>query len=227
MYLHRGCEQQVKITEETTTSSSRIFIKVIFQELSEQWGIKKLVDRLREEELKPFFDLRSFLEQANAQAAEDAQKAAAERAMEEESSSSSSSSSDSSDSDSDSDDDDSDDSDSSDSDSGGIGQCCVDVHQCVSAQEKADLIVSETFGVLLLQEGCLRSFVHGRERLLLPCTPFAASVPAVVPCGGAQAARLLGSAQLRKATGGAVPAELRHMARWRDTGEDEKDREMR
>ncbi|CAK9048766.1 Pre-mRNA-splicing factor CWC22 [Durusdinium trenchii] len=137
---------QVKITEETTTSSSRIFIKVIFQELSEQWGIKKLVDRLREEELKPFFvglfpkdhpknvrfainyftaiglgvlteDLRSFLEQANAQAAEDAQKAAAERAMEEESSSSSSSSSDSSDSDSDSDDDDSDDSDSSDSDS--------------------------------------------------------------------------------------------------------------
>ncbi|CAK9050754.1 unnamed protein product [Durusdinium trenchii] len=46
---------QVKITEETTTSSSRIFIKVIFQELSEQWGIKKLVDRLREEELKPFF----------------------------------------------------------------------------------------------------------------------------------------------------------------------------
>ncbi|CAK9050750.1 unnamed protein product, partial [Durusdinium trenchii] len=85
-------------------------------------------------------------------------------------------------------------------------------------EEKADLIVSETFGVLLLQEGCLRSFVHGRERLLLPCTPFAASVPAVVPCGGAQAARLLGSAQLRKATGGAVPAELRHMARWRDTG---------
>ncbi|CAJ1386664.1 unnamed protein product [Effrenium voratum] len=84
---------QVKISEETTTSSSRIFIKVIFQELSELWGIKKLVDRLREEELKPFFvglfpkdhpknvrfainyftaiglgvlteDLRSFLEQA-------------------------------------------------------------------------------------------------------------------------------------------------------------------
>ena len=94
---------QVKITEETTNSSSRVFIKVIFQELSEQWGIKKLVDRLREEELKPFFvglfpkdhpksarfainyftaiglgiltaDLRTFLEQANAQAAADAQK---------------------------------------------------------------------------------------------------------------------------------------------------------
>ncbi|CAL1140617.1 unnamed protein product [Cladocopium goreaui] len=136
---------QVKISEETTTSSSRIFIKVIFQELSEQWGVKKLVDRLREDELKPFFvglfpkdhpknvrfainyftaiglgvlteDLRTFLEQANAQAAEDAQRAAEERAVEEESSSSSSSdSSDSSDSDSDSDDSDS--SDSSDSSS--------------------------------------------------------------------------------------------------------------
>lgn len=130
---------QVKITEETTTSSSRIFIKVIFQELSEQWGVKKLVDRLREDELKPFFvglfpkdhpknvrfainyftaiglgvlteDLRIFLEQANAQAAEDAQRAAEERAVEEESSSSSSDSSDS-------DSDDSDSSDSSDSSS--------------------------------------------------------------------------------------------------------------
>jgi len=134
---------QVKITEETTTSSSRIFIKVVFQELSEQWGIKKLVDRLREDELKPFFvglfpkdhpknvrfainyftaiglgvlteDLRTFLEQANAQAAADAQKAAEERAMDE-ASGSSSSSSDSSDS-SDSDSDDSDDSNDSSSD---------------------------------------------------------------------------------------------------------------
>merc|ERR1712156_871550 len=47
--------QLVRITEETTTSSSRIFIKVIFQELSEQWGIKKLVDRLLEPELQQFF----------------------------------------------------------------------------------------------------------------------------------------------------------------------------
>jgi len=46
---------QVRITEETTTSSSRIFIKVIFQELSEQWGIKKLVDRLHEPELQQYF----------------------------------------------------------------------------------------------------------------------------------------------------------------------------
>merc|ERR1719229_2062111 len=45
---------QVRITEETTTSSSRIFIKVIFQELSEQWGIPKLAERLREPEMDPF-----------------------------------------------------------------------------------------------------------------------------------------------------------------------------
>merc|ERR1711870_220147 len=45
----------VRITEETTTSSSRIFIKVIFQELSEQWGIKKLAERLQEPDLQQFF----------------------------------------------------------------------------------------------------------------------------------------------------------------------------
>merc|ERR1712060_803831 len=45
----------VRITEETTTSSSRIFIKVIFQELSEQWGIKKLAERLREPDLQSHF----------------------------------------------------------------------------------------------------------------------------------------------------------------------------
>merc|ERR1712194_53326 len=46
---------QVRITEETTTSSSRIFIKVIFQELSEQWGIKKLAERLVEPDLRVHF----------------------------------------------------------------------------------------------------------------------------------------------------------------------------
>merc|ERR550537_749797 len=45
----------IRITEETTTSSSRIFVKVIFQELSEQWGIKKLAERLLEEELQQYF----------------------------------------------------------------------------------------------------------------------------------------------------------------------------
>merc|ERR1712194_872559 len=47
--------QQVRVTEETTTSSSRIFIKVIFQELSEQWGIKKLAERLVEPDLQVHF----------------------------------------------------------------------------------------------------------------------------------------------------------------------------
>lgn len=50
-----GLFQTIKITEETTTSSSRIFIKVIFQELSEQWGVKKLSERLSDPEQAPFF----------------------------------------------------------------------------------------------------------------------------------------------------------------------------
>merc|ERR1712187_980362 len=45
----------IRITEETSTSSSRIFIKVIFQELSEQWGIQKLDERLKEPELQQYF----------------------------------------------------------------------------------------------------------------------------------------------------------------------------
>merc|ERR1712216_1111855 len=49
LFLH------IKITEDTTTSSSRIFIKVIFQELAEQWGVKKVDERLREESLQQSF----------------------------------------------------------------------------------------------------------------------------------------------------------------------------
>merc|ERR1712064_245317 len=45
----------IRITEETSTSSSRIFVKVIFQELSEQWGIQKLAERLKEPELEQYF----------------------------------------------------------------------------------------------------------------------------------------------------------------------------
>jgi pre-mRNA-splicing factor CWC22 len=117
---------QVRITEETTTSSSRIFIKVIFQELSEQWGIKKLAARLKEEEQQQFFgglfpkdhpknvrfainyftaiglgvlteDLRKFLEKEGARASEQAKQAAQDMADE---ISTTSSDSDSSDSDS-------------------------------------------------------------------------------------------------------------------------------
>ena len=38
----------IKITEEDTTSSSRIFIKILFQDLAEELGLKKLNERLRE-----------------------------------------------------------------------------------------------------------------------------------------------------------------------------------
>ena len=34
------------VTEEETTSSSRIFIKILFQEIAEYLGLKKLVERL-------------------------------------------------------------------------------------------------------------------------------------------------------------------------------------
>merc|ERR1712093_304414 len=40
--------QNIVLTEETTTSSSRIFIKVMLQELSEQWGIRKLHERFQD-----------------------------------------------------------------------------------------------------------------------------------------------------------------------------------
>ncbi|CAE8599211.1 unnamed protein product [Polarella glacialis] len=130
---------QIRITEETTTSSSRIFIKVIFQELSEQWGVKKLVARLKDEEQQQFFtglfprdhpknirfainyftaiglgvlteDLRSYLEQAQSQQAAAGRAQAAEESSSESSSSSDSDSSDSDDSSDSSDTDDSDDS---------------------------------------------------------------------------------------------------------------------
>jgi len=130
----------IRITEETTTSSSRIFVKVILQELSEQWGIKKLAERFKEPTLAEFFDglfpkdhpknirfainyytaiglgvltedLRDYLEKVGPQLAAQAKaQAAAMAAAEEESDSDSDSSSSSSSSDSDS-------SDSSDSDS--------------------------------------------------------------------------------------------------------------
>ena len=45
----------IELTEEKTTSSSRIFIKIVFQELSEQMGLNKLNERLNEETLQEFF----------------------------------------------------------------------------------------------------------------------------------------------------------------------------
>ncbi|KAF4624253.1 hypothetical protein G7Y89_g13920 [Cudoniella acicularis] len=46
----------VHLNEEETTSSSRIFIKILFQELSEAMGMPKLQARLRDDILRPYFE---------------------------------------------------------------------------------------------------------------------------------------------------------------------------
>ena len=38
--------ETIRLTEEDTTSSGRVFIKVLFQDLSEYMGLSKLNDRL-------------------------------------------------------------------------------------------------------------------------------------------------------------------------------------
>lgn len=43
----------VHLNEEETTSSSRIFIKILFQDLVEEMGMKKLQERLRDDVLRP------------------------------------------------------------------------------------------------------------------------------------------------------------------------------
>ncbi|MCO5563136.1 hypothetical protein L7F22_016772 [Adiantum nelumboides] len=45
----------IKLTEEDTTSSSRIFIKILFQELSEHLGLRKLNEKLNEPEMQDSF----------------------------------------------------------------------------------------------------------------------------------------------------------------------------
>ncbi|KAL0894402.1 hypothetical protein ABMA27_013018 [Loxostege sticticalis] len=45
----------VKLNEEDTTSSSRIYIKILFQELAEYMGLKKLNDRLKDPTLQEAF----------------------------------------------------------------------------------------------------------------------------------------------------------------------------
>lgn len=49
-----------KLTEETTTSSGRIFIKILFQDLSENLGVRVLNDRLQSEDIKPYVAVRDF-----------------------------------------------------------------------------------------------------------------------------------------------------------------------
>ncbi|CAK9214734.1 unnamed protein product [Sphagnum troendelagicum] len=46
----------IRLTEEDTTSSSRIFIKILFQELSEHLGLRKLNERLSDPEMQDYFD---------------------------------------------------------------------------------------------------------------------------------------------------------------------------
>eukprot|EP00828_Plagiopyla_frontata_P029724 TRINITY_DN3852_c0_g1_i1.p3 TRINITY_DN3852_c0_g1~~TRINITY_DN3852_c0_g1_i1.p3 ORF type:complete len:211 (-),score=41.26 TRINITY_DN3852_c0_g1_i1:48-680(-) len=43
----------VIMTQEKTTSSSRIFIKIMFQDLAENLGLEKLANRLADEDVKP------------------------------------------------------------------------------------------------------------------------------------------------------------------------------
>jgi pre-mRNA-splicing factor CWC22 len=46
----------IHLNEEDTTSSSRIFIKILFQDLAEHLGLPKLQERLKDEVLRPSFD---------------------------------------------------------------------------------------------------------------------------------------------------------------------------
>ncbi|CAK8676947.1 unnamed protein product [Clavelina lepadiformis] len=46
----------IVLSEDTTTSSSRIFIKILFQEISEYMGLTKLNNRLKDPTLAPFFE---------------------------------------------------------------------------------------------------------------------------------------------------------------------------
>ena len=46
----------IKLTEEDTTSSSRIFIKILFQNLQENLGLKALVERLRDNYMSESFE---------------------------------------------------------------------------------------------------------------------------------------------------------------------------
>ncbi|KAH7418271.1 armadillo-type protein [Cadophora sp. MPI-SDFR-AT-0126] len=46
----------IHLNEEETTSSSRIFIKILFEDLAEEMGMPKLQTRLKDNALRPYFD---------------------------------------------------------------------------------------------------------------------------------------------------------------------------
>jgi pre-mRNA-splicing factor CWC22 len=47
--------EYIRLNEEETTSSSRIFIKILFRELSELMGLQKLKTRLEEKSLARYY----------------------------------------------------------------------------------------------------------------------------------------------------------------------------
>ena len=47
-----SCIQHIQLTEEDTTSASRIFIKLLFQDISQNLGVQKFVKKLEEDEVK-------------------------------------------------------------------------------------------------------------------------------------------------------------------------------
>ena len=49
------CLAYIQLSEETTTSASRIFIKILFQELSEQLGLKRLNEKMQEDSMQAYF----------------------------------------------------------------------------------------------------------------------------------------------------------------------------
>ena len=51
-----SCLACIRLTEEDTTASSRIFIKIVFQELAENLGIEKLRQKLSDDILKPHLE---------------------------------------------------------------------------------------------------------------------------------------------------------------------------
>ncbi|XP_070770354.1 pre-mRNA-splicing factor CWC22 homolog [Enoplosus armatus] len=48
--------ESIRMSEETTTSSSRIFVKILFQELCAYMGLPRLNQRLKDQTLQPFFE---------------------------------------------------------------------------------------------------------------------------------------------------------------------------
>jgi len=51
-----SCLQAIRLTEEDTSSGSRIFIKIVFQELAENLGMEQLCKKLRDDSIAKFLE---------------------------------------------------------------------------------------------------------------------------------------------------------------------------